>query len=264
LDFLYLPREPPVIMILYCPGCRAKLRLSDEYQNKKEIWIKCPKCGERFRPQSEDLTAQLADAPKSTSPSPIGKKAVEDLISRMDLDKMGQAMQDRDDFTLDAIPVIPEPPTRAKLYTSITIFLVVAMLVALGVVFWNAVAPPVQTQAAETPPPPDYGKDMLLPDIMALRKDILRLRHVDRNINYTGPESRIYKYFVNNLAPDLCQEITGIHIWSPRTSEGFKMKGTCLDPNQDPAILEVNWNIQLAQITVSNRPLVVDLPLPRP
>ncbi|MDR2404956.1 MAG: hypothetical protein LBE27_01120 [Deltaproteobacteria bacterium] len=251
-------------MILHCPGCRAKLRLADEYKNNKEIWIKCPKCGERFRPQSSDLVAQLTREPKVEGPSPESRRKVEDLLNRMDLDKMSQAKQDRDEFSLDAIPVIPEPPQRAKIFLVITALLVVAMLLALGIIFKYSVAPPVQTQAAETPPPPDYGKDILLYDLMSLRKDILKLRHVDRTINYRGRESRIYKYFVSNLAPDLCQDITNIHIWSPQTSQGFKMSASCLSPTLEAATLEVDWNINAAKISIPGRPLVVDLPLPRP
>jgi hypothetical protein len=253
-------------MLLHCPGCRAKLRLSDEYQNKKEIWIKCPKCGERFRPQSQNLTLELSSVPKSSGagPSPEGKKLVDDLLSRMDLEKISQAKKDSDEFTLDAIPVIPEPPKRIKIYTAITTVLVIAMLAALGIIFKYSVAPPYQTQAAETPPPPDYGQDILLNDIVALRKDLLRLRHVDRTIEYRGRESRIYKYFVANLAPDLCQEITDIHIWSPSTYQGIKMRATCLKPTEDAATLEFNWNPQVTKISIAGRPLVVDLPLPRP
>jgi hypothetical protein len=251
-------------MILHCPGCRAKLRLSDEYQNKKEIWIKCPKCGERFRPQSIDLAAKLAGAPKGPGPTPQGRMAVEDLISRMDLDKLGRAKQDSDEFTLDAIPVIPEPPVRTRIYTGITIVLVVALLVALGVIFQHSVAPMDQPQTDEGPPPLDYAKDILLSDFTAMRSDVLRLRHVNKTISYRGRESRIYKYFVGNLAPDLCQEITEVHLWSPRTSQGLKMGATCLDRNQETATLDIIWNIQLAKLSVVGRPLVVELPLPRP
>jgi hypothetical protein len=129
-------------------------------------------------------------------------------------------------------------------------------------VFFHSGAPSAETQAAETPPPPDYGRDSLLYDIMALRRDVLRLRHVDRTIDYRGRESRIYKYFVGNLAPEACQEVTEIHMWSPRTSQGFKMQAACLNPAGEPAILEVSWDSQLAKITVAGRPLMVDLPLP--
>jgi hypothetical protein len=238
------------------------LRLSDEYRDNREIWIKCPKCGERFRPQSADLSAKLAPGP-APGPSPSGKKAVEDILSRMDLERM-QAKQGDEEFTLDAIPVIPEPPPKTKLYAAITILFVLAALVALGIVFNRSGAPAAQPQAAETPAPPEYGEHLLLSDMMSLRKDILKLRHVDRDISYRGRESRIYKYFVTSLAPDLCQDITQIHLWSPRTSLGFKMRGTCLDPTKSVAVLEVDWNFQAAKISVSGRPLVVDLPLPKP
>jgi hypothetical protein len=250
-------------MILHCPGCRAKLRLSDEYRDKKGIWLKCPKCGERFRPQNQDLALQLGQAPKAQGPSPAGRAAVDELLNRMDLEKMGASLPEDRESALDAIPVIPEPPPKTVVFKIITAVLVLALLVGLGLVFRRAVAPTPAPQAAETPPPPDYGKDTLLWDFSAMRKDILRYRHVDRTISSSGRESRIYKYFAANMAPDYCQDITSIHLWSPRTAQGFKMVANCLDPTKEPATLEVKWDTKMAHISVAGRPLTVDLPIPR-
>jgi hypothetical protein len=240
------------------------LRLSDEYQNKKEIWIKCPKCGERFRPQTEDLTLRPSAKPGDSCPFPQRRKDVEDLLSRMDLGKLDRERREDVDFSLDAIPVIPDSPPRTRVYTAVTVFSVALVLVALGLIFHHSGAAEVQPPPDGTPPPLDYGQDMLLFDMMGLRGDILRLRHVDRTINYRGRESRIYKYFVSNLAPDLCQDITNLHLWSPRTAEGFKMVATCLDAKKEAATLVVNWDVGTATIKVAGRPLEVDLPLPRP
>jgi hypothetical protein len=110
----------------------------------------------------------------------------------------------------------------------------------------------------------DYGRDVLLSDFLALRRDLLRVRHVDRDINYRGRESRIFKYYAPLLAPDLCQEITQIHLWSTRTVDGFKMEGACADPRESPATLEVRWDLQSANISVKDRPKEFTLSLPRP
>ncbi|MDR1036120.1 MAG: zinc-ribbon domain-containing protein [Deltaproteobacteria bacterium] len=252
-------------MILHCPGCMAKLRMPDSYLERgKEVWIKCPKCGERFRPQRPDLDGELGLSPSAKGPEPGHRKQVEDILSRLDLDKMGGTRETDFGLVLDALPVVPEVPKKTWIFLGLTALLVAGLLGALAWVFHSSGAPPPPQQPAEAPPPPDYGRDLLLPDIMALRRDLLRLRHVERHIDYRGRESRFYKYYTPLLAPDLCQDITALTLWSPRTSDGFMLEGECMNPLDTPATLEVQWDLHTAKIKVRGRDQTVELPLPQP
>ncbi|MDR2349374.1 MAG: zinc-ribbon domain-containing protein [Deltaproteobacteria bacterium] len=250
-------------MILLCPGCMTKLRVSDSsLTGKKEVWVKCPKCGERFRPQPGNLDKELGLAPAQTAPVPGQRDAVNSILNRIDYNRLGTGAREEAGTILDALPVLPEDPPRTKIWLGLTAVMVILLLGAMGWVFAYSVAPPVETQAYEAPPPLDYGKDILLSDFLALRRDLLRLRHVDRNINYKGRESRIYKYYVPLLAPDTCREITEIHLWSTRTTDGFKMSGTCADPRLEGATLEVRWDLRAAKIAVKDGPMELNLQLP--
>jgi hypothetical protein len=243
----------------------AKLRLPDgSLEGRKEVWVKCPKCGERFRPQRPDLDLELGLAAPVRGPKPERRRQVEEIINRIDLGKMGPRREtDLAQFT-EALPVLPEVPQRTWVFMGLTALLVAGLLGALAWIFHSSGAPPPPLQPAAAAPPPDYGRDLLLYDITALRKDLLRHRHVDRRINYRGRESRFYKYYTPILAPDLCQEITALRLWSPRTSEGFTLQGECLNPRDTPAVIEVRWDLRTARIKVAGMDQTVELPLPQP
>ncbi|MDR1315211.1 MAG: zinc-ribbon domain-containing protein [Deltaproteobacteria bacterium] len=252
-------------MILHCPGCMAKLRMPDRYlDGGKEVWIKCPKCGERFRPQKPDLDGELGISEHARGPVPERRKQVEDILSRLDLDKMGGRREADFEQMLDALPVVPEVPKKTWIFLGLTALMVAGLLGALAWVFHSSGAPSPPETPAEAPPPPDYGRDLLLPDLMAIRRDLLRLRHVERHIDYRGQESRFYKYYTPILAPDLCQDITALTLWSPRTSEGFSLEAECLNPLDTPAVIEVRWDLHSAKIKVKGRDQTVELPLPQP
>jgi hypothetical protein len=254
-------------MILHCPGCMVKLRMPDSYlDGGKEVWIRCPKCGERFRPQRPDLGDELglSAPPTSRGPTPGRLKQVEDILNRLDLDKMSARNEGDIGQVVDALPVVPEIPRRTWIFLALTALLVAGLLAGLAWDFHSSSAPPALPPAVEAPPPPDYGRDLLLSDIMALRRDLLRLRHVDRLIDYQGRESRFYKYYIPLLAPDLCQEVQSLRLWSPRTSDGFTLEAQCTNPSDLPAVIEVSWDLHSAKISVKGREQTVELPLPQP
>jgi hypothetical protein len=245
----------------------SKLRMPDSYlEGGKDVWVKCPKCGERFRPQRPDLDGELgmASAPQDRGPKPGHRKQVEDILSRLDLDKMGGRREADLGQVLDALPVVPEVPKRTWIFLGLTAILVAGLLGALAWVFHSSGAPPPPPMPVETSPPPDYGRDLLLSDLMAIRRDLLRLRHIERHIDYRGSESRFYKYYTPILAPDLCQDITALTLWSPRTSDGFTLEAECLNPLDTPATIEVSWDLRSAKIKVRGRDQTVELPLPQP
>jgi hypothetical protein len=244
-----------------------KLRVPDSHLDKGDVWVKCPKCGERFRPQRPDLESDLGleSGGAEPGPTPERRQAVEDIISRMNVDQMAPRGAEEFDRVLDAIPVLPETARGAKIFLGVTVALVAALLVGLVYLFRGAVAPPLDPLPPVPPQNAEYGNDFLLPDILALRKDLLRLRHVDRYIDYRGRESRVYKYFIPHLAPDLCQDVTQLHMWSPRTSEGFKLSGECVSPTEKAPTLDVRWDVRAANIRVEgDSEKVVELPLPHP
>jgi hypothetical protein len=244
----------------------TKLRLPDSsIEGRKEVWIKCPKCGERFKPLLQNLEKDLELEPviDSHAPNPDRKQAVDKILSQINMEALSTNADKEKVSLLDALPVLPEDPPRTKFFLGLTIALVIFLLGAIAYIFVSSGAPPLENQSYASVAPLDYGKDVLLFDFMALRRDLLRLRHVDRIIDYRGRESRIYKYYVPILAPELCQEITEIHLWSPRTQDGFKMEATCVDPREVTAILEVRWDLQSAKVNIQGRPMEVRLTLPQ-
>jgi hypothetical protein len=241
----------------------VKLRLADSYlEGGKDVWIKCPKCGERFRPQRPDLETELGLPPasKGKGPDPARRKQLNSILSRIDLDKIGRRETDQTQV-LDALPVIPEVPRKTWIFLALTIVLVAGLLAALGWVFHSSAAPLPPPQTTQAPPPPDYGRDLLLPDILAIRKDIQRNWHIDRLINYRGRESRFYKYYASLLAPDACQEISSLRIKSLKTYDGFSMEAQCLNPRRNAVVIEVAWDFNKAKITIKGTKISANLPL---
>jgi predicted Zn finger-like uncharacterized protein len=243
-------------MIFYCPACMAKLKMPDErLKPGAALWVKCPKCGERFHPRTEEL--DLGPAATGERGQKPGIKELASLISQ----KSQMAARDRGDpIDLDALPVIPEPPSHATWGLVLSAIMVGLLLSTLAWAFSAAVAPDPPPIAAPPRPKQDYARDNLPYDIMAVRRDILKMRTLLRDIDYRGREYRIYKYFQPILAPEACQDITALRMWSGRTMEGFNMTAVCLDQRLQPAEISFRWDDKQTLIGLNGQNPAFQLP----
>jgi hypothetical protein len=242
-------------MILHCPGCKARLRLAENFLVPgADIWIKCPSCNERFRPVSNSLDDLNLPPDSATEHAPTQTGRISNVVGRIKI----QDFQDgvRKSIDLEALPVLPEDPPKNTRYLVLTIILVSGLLVLLALSFNYAVAPQPAIQPNAGPQVVARYEDYsLASDLLALRKDLLRFRQVERDINYRGRETRIYKYYLETLAPDLCQNIVSLKIWSPRTIDGFRLRAECLEKRTEPAEIVFSWNTETVTINVEGRDL---------
>ncbi|MDR2387746.1 MAG: hypothetical protein LBE80_09220, partial [Deltaproteobacteria bacterium] len=95
-----------------------------------------------------------------------------------------------------------------------------------------------------------YGPSELAYDLRVLQENTVNRTFVDRKVNFTGNESRIYKYAVSQLAPRACQSITALSLYSRVPSSGLLMTGTCLNRSEMPAVLEIVWKGRRASLYI--------------
>jgi hypothetical protein len=96
--------------------------------------------------------------------------------------------------------------------------------------------------------PTAYSLDELVLDLRSLQAGTVNNTFVDRTVDFTGNESRIYKFAVSQLAPNSCQSITRLNIQSNEPSRELDMIGTCLNRTERPVTIRVVWNGRYADV----------------
>jgi hypothetical protein len=128
------------------------------------------------------------------------------------------------------------------------IFLAEAIILRLS---WRSASS--LTEANQSPPTPivaAYGPAELAYDLKNLQENTVNRTFVDHRVNFTGNESRIYKYAVSKLAPRACQSITALTVYGRVPSSGLLMTGTCLNQNELAAGVKVVWNGRRATLYI--------------
>jgi hypothetical protein len=87
-------------------------------------------------------------------------------------------------------------------------------------------------------------------DLRSLRGSTVANTFIDRQVNFTGLESRVYKYAVSKLAPNACQAITALALKSQDPSANLTMRGTCLEAGDVPAGVKVIWSGREANLFI--------------
>ncbi|MDR1395209.1 MAG: zinc-ribbon domain-containing protein [Deltaproteobacteria bacterium] len=245
-------------MLLKCPRCFQDLRIDEaQLPPDKQVWLKCPACGEVFLPVCPDFSASLSEtAPGVQRPAPNPR--IYELASHLsragtygvDLEALGRC-----------IPVQRTRVPAVFWQAAVGIFAAGAIFLALGFGFAGAEieAPPPLNPAPLTQA--EDPKTSLARDFSAWKEEILSRRTLSKTVAYQGRESQIYKYLIEIMAPESCQELTAVKMWSKRTAGGFRVQGICADPQKTGALLEIEWFHETAVITLAGEKSSLAVPL---
>ncbi|MDR1085891.1 MAG: zinc-ribbon domain-containing protein [Deltaproteobacteria bacterium] len=235
---------------IICPNCKSSFKVSDpsllaKFEDPK-IWARCPNCSERFHPQLLDISSQLGlNDGVNFHNSDIHSK----------IDNIVTNIKEKDtDIPIKASDLLYRPSTSrlaSKLGIMSFAIIIIAFLALIPLSYVGASLDPPAVQSQVRREPNIYSDKELTRDLLSLRQDIRTKRTLEREISYSGRESKIYKHLVNNLSPAHCQEIVSMRVWSKRTIEGVKFKGVCLKKDADAAELSIKWYNDRIEASVS-------------
>lgn len=252
-------------MNLTCPRCHATLAIADERVPVNGAWAKCPKCQERFFIKANPVLVDQNKEEERTAPLRGRDQASQKLLDRLKKNKVKEAetsLDAPDDQTI-LVTVFPEAVINQQLYILFMVMAVVVLIVILIMGFSAAglnreqPSPTVQAYLVI----PEYGAQSLKTDLITLRSALHSRRLTRRVVTYQSPETRVFKYALARLAPDLCQEIVRVSIWTNDPYRQFTAKADCLEEGWSPPVMEVVWKKGKAIITFTDHPdqLEVDL-----
>lgn len=234
-------------MKLTCPKCRAKSSVPDAQVPVNGAWARCPKCGERFFIQplgqgwmDAPLQEAQAPAPKSRRRSPEAQKMLERLRSKSETE--GRTSLTGPAYDPATITVFPQPESSQAL----TWVAAAVLAFMVGYVLVGSFNQGGKVRVASEEPTTilgvtAYGEKELRADLLALRRQSSGRPHLRRTVSYSGHESRVFKYFLAELAADECQEITRLDISADRSDNDFNAVALCLDDRRSIPTMRVLW-----------------------
>jgi hypothetical protein len=245
-------------MLLKCPNCQKNLKLSDDKMAKidaiiNKIWLKCPFCFDRFRPLALNSVVTTTAKKNDNYLESNTKSKIKDIKEHF---------KDRP-FELRAVDIPSAHISRNRQHfyvLSVFIILTIGLCGLLVSCVKKASQQQSQGQPVVSSPGLEYSQAQISKDLAALRQKIRVTRQINQEIDYSGLESRLYKYFVKTLAPNHCQQFVAIRLWSLRTAEGFTVTGVCQNGTQKVPVLEVKWDeSRMAKISLEDSPKVLEV-----
>lgn len=249
---------------LVCPQCQLNLRVPRQRVPAAGAWAQCPRCQERFfiNPAGssiEDLTRPFAgDAPEASS-ARAGGVAGRDSSSQRLLDrvKAKRGLPEEVEYEPDLIIVYPEPALPDYAYRAASAAMLCLPLLVAFLLFSTTNS---RLNQVEPPPAPvntavDRLNDRENPesiraDLLNIKRDHAFRRRAVYGIGYSGPESRVFNYFMNRLAPEACDGVSYLQITVPGGGgQGFRATGICLAPEGRRLEMRVDWIDQGSRIT---------------
>jgi hypothetical protein len=221
------------------------MAIADERLPLAGAWAKCPGCQERFYIKPPGQPVDLSAPPQAFPPLPANSQANRDLAAR--IKRRQNRVESREEvveYDPEAITVFPERAASPAFYSALAGFLLLLPLAAVAVAFSRVDIPP--------PPAPKYGQPLLAAidpktrnlvrnELIGLRREFMNRRPFSSGVNYSGPESRIFNYFMEILAPEACGGISYLKIESSAPRQGFTATGTCTDDENAFLKLDITW-----------------------
>ena len=207
-----------------CPKCLRRYRVPWSKIPKQGAWVNCPTCQERFIIKLEDTG--FLDFQPDTPPKPGGgasRPKASNYLYRPGEDAPGELLV----TVLD--PVTP----KARRYWGVGLILVILAIFAAEAAIlrssWMSARGMGEEIEVVIPPPPVYGEAALASDLRTIQESTVSSVTLDRLIEYTGGESRVFKYAAAVLAPETCEEITSVSMRSSAPASGLSLRASCLD-----------------------------------
>lgn len=242
---------------LACPKCNMGLRVPRQRVPPAGAWAKCPRCQERFfiNPAGssiEDLTRPLVqDQPGALAAAAAGPRQRDQSSQRLlDRLKAKKGQTNEPDYEPGLITVYPEPVIPGYIYQAASVVMLCLPLVVVFLLFNSAdaglsrSAPRSEVVSATVVQLNERANpEMIRQDLVGIKRDHVARRRNAYGVDYSSPESRVFNYFMERLAPDVC---SGIHYLEISTSigsdsPGFTATGLCLEPEGRRLQMKVDW-----------------------
>jgi hypothetical protein len=234
-------------MKLVCPKCNLRLSLPDKQVPATGAWALCPRCRERFfiNPAAvpiEKLTRPAA-APGASGPAPRGRdQASQRLLENM---KNKRGLEDEAPRP-DLITVYPRPAVSETLYLALGALLLCLPVVGIVALFQSAAGyqpagPPAPAPTALSKVNHRENEESIRKDLVGIRNDLANRRRSVIDIEHSGPQARVFKYFMGRLAPDICSGIYRLEMTPSESPSGFTARGHCLEPDGRILEMRVDW-----------------------
>jgi hypothetical protein len=250
--------------LIFCPKCNTKLKPKESAGAQRPEWIKCPICDEIFKNPAVDLDflgisgdskPKSQAFPANGAGSPVKKWA-------FNYGSPGENER-REDIAAWAPNAAPKsswlPLARWVGVTLLSAFLVLFLIQGFEMALpEQGAAPPAAPEAGQSPA---YSREVLVRDLLSLRRSLRMMKKDKREVNYSGFESRIYNYFSQELGKNFCQDIHTLSLYSEDRIKGLTLEGHCLDPGLTAAQLKVEWRGDTAEVSVAGRDEVREISL---
>ncbi|MDR0550229.1 MAG: hypothetical protein LBI10_12605 [Deltaproteobacteria bacterium] len=243
---------------LICPKCQSKLRLKIESEKDlgAKAWVKCPNCAEVFTTQQVDLASLM----KPTQNEYKGKSRTNSIKTIKSVEK-NKRYGDYGEIGPSYQISVTRSFFRSVARICYLAFFAIILLVSASWAFKSSVPDPPAQTVPKSENSLSYEDNFLVEDLRAIKQDLSRFSMVNKQVAFSGYESRIYLYFEERLAKYNCQEIVELTIYSEDTSEGFSAKGVCFDETKSGAEIKIKWLGAIARASADDEDEFIDIDL---
>ena len=220
-------------------------------------WARCPKCTEMFYVQAPGKGLDLLSEPPPTSPA-RRTRARRDESSQQLLDRLrtqrGEDVRDdrRFDLDLSKVTIFPEPALAPAVSQALGMALLALPIIVLGVIFFKSSPPgppPISTTEFKERLNNEFNPDLIRADLLQIRRQTIYKKKLLTQIDFTGSESRVFKYFAANMVPGICDVISWLEIESERPTKGFAATAVCEGGILESLRMQVSWTDRTAVIS---------------
>ena len=262
-------------MKLVCPKCLSHLKVPAEKIPVGGGWARCPKCAEMFYVQPPGQGLDLLSEPAKTPPARRQRsgrdESSQELLDRLRTQRGEENRDDRRfDLDFNKVTIFPEPALAPAVYQGMGVALLALPVLVMAVIFFKsgpAAPPPVSTVEFKTMLNNEFNPDLIRADLLQIRRQTTYKNSLLTQVDYSGSESRVFKYFAAEMVPGICDVINRLDIESDRPPKGFAATATCQGGILERLRMQVSWTDRTAIISFpgySKHDQVVDLFPPRP
>lgn len=225
-------------MKLTCPKCRAHCFVPDDKVPQAGAWAKCPQCAERFfiRPRGFAWEAPPVKSPPPPPPTRGRSPEAQALLNRLRPDS-GQAYSGDENLIILSLV----KPPNYQLYALVSCVTIIMVLSAACLTIKSNPSPGRVSSPATAALSDVQGPEQIRSDLRYLRSQTRRLPTLDRTVEFSGAESRTFKYFIQDLSPGACLEISSLKLSSKKPDSEFEMQATCLRRGLPEPRLRFRW-----------------------
>lgn len=164
------------------------------------------------------------------------------------------------------VTIFPTPGPAPVLYQVMGIILLSVPLLAIVFVLATSKQPETEPylppDIRQTEFSNDFKPEVIRLDLVNIRRYMRNQRRVPNFVDYSGSESRVFKYFASLLIPGVCDQITRLELKTEWPAKGFEATGQCEGGILKKITMQVVWDETRAIISFpgySKKPAEVEM-----